>query len=187
MLTALVRNWWVVLVRGILGIVFGLAAFAWPGITLLVLVVMFGAYCIADGIVALLSIGKADEQGGSWGRMLFVGIISIAVGVGAFIWPGITTAAFLIIIAAWAIVRGIFEIVAAIQLRKVIENEWLLGLAGVVAILFGVALIVRPGAGALALIWLIATFALIHGVLLVVLAFKLRGLGRTLGPATVRG
>jgi uncharacterized membrane protein HdeD (DUF308 family) len=186
MLTILARKWWVLLINGIGAIIFGLMAFAWPGITLLTLVILYGIYCVVDGVTALMEASVSDQQGKAWGRMRFVGILSIAVGVGAFIWPGITTAALLIIIAIWAIVRGALEIIAAIELRNVIHNEWLLIVAGVMSILFGVALLVRPATGALAMVWLIGAFAIAHGLLRVALAFKLRSLGNALAPATGR-
>src|SRR5262245_47689041 len=185
MLTVLARKWWLLLINGTGAILFGLMAFAWPGITLLTLVVLYGAYCIVDGVTALAEATARDQEGRAWGRMIFVGIVSIAVGVGAFIWPGITTAALLLIIAIWAILRGVLEIIAAIELRKVIHNEWLLIVAGVLSILFGVALLVKPQAGALAMVWLIGCFAIAHGILRVALAFKLRSLGNAL-PAAAR-
>ena len=175
MLTVVARKWWVLLLNGICGIIFGLMAFAWPGITVVALVILFGAYCLADGITAVTASLGRDEKGKSWGQMLFIGLISIGAGITALVWPGITAMILLFVIAFWAIVRGITEIVAAIELRKVIQNEWLLILAGAVSVLFGVILIAHPGAGALAVIWVIGAFALLRGLLLVTLAFKLRG------------
>ncbi len=177
MLSALARNWWVLLLNGICAIVFGVLAFTWPGVTLLALVTLYGVYCLADGITAIgATIGAKDNAGRSWWQMLFVGVLSIAAAITAFVWPQITAVALLIIIAIWAIMRGVFEIVAAIALRKVIDNEWMLGLAGAASVVFGVALIARPGLGALALIWMIGAFAILRGLLLTGLAFKLRGL-----------
>jgi uncharacterized membrane protein HdeD (DUF308 family) len=115
--------------------------------------------------------------------MFIVGLISIAVGVITFVWPGLTALALLYLIAAWAIVRGIFEVVAAIELRKQIEGEWFLIFAGIASVLFGVLMVLWPGAGALALLWLIGIFAIIFGVLLLILAFKLRGLKKRLEQA----
>jgi uncharacterized membrane protein HdeD (DUF308 family) len=177
MLSALARNWWVLLLNGIVAIVFGVLAFTWPGVTLLALVTLYGVYCLADGITALwASFSAKDGAGRSWGHMLFVGIISIGAGITAFVWPHITAYALLVLIAIWAIMRGVFEIVAAISLRKVIDNEWMLGLAGAASVLFGLAVIARPGLGALAIVWMIATFAILRGAILTGLAFKLRGL-----------
>ena len=176
-------KWWMLLLNGLGAIVFGLLAFAWPGVTLLVLVTLFGIYCIVDGVTALMAARARRSGDRKWGWMLFVGIVSILAGIAAFAWPGLTAMALLFMIAVWAIVHGVLEIIAAIELRKVIDNEWMLALAGVVSALFGIVLIARPGAGALGLVWLIGSFALIHGVLLVMLAFKLRRIG---GPGLAR-
>jgi len=181
MLNALARNWWVFLLNGICAIAFGVMSFAWPGITLLALVIMFGVYAVGDGLTAILAsfIGE-DESGRSWWQLLFIGIVGLLAGVGAVIWPGITAMALLVMIGFWAISRGILEILAAITLRKIIDNEWLLGLAGAASVLFGIVLIARPGAGVLAMIWLISAFAVVHGVLLVSLGLKVRRLGKIL-------
>ncbi len=182
MLTLVARKWWVLLLNGLCAIAFGLMAFAWPGVTVVALVILFGAYCLADGITAVTASLGRDEKGKSWGQMLFIGIISIAAGITAPVWPGMTAVVLLMIIAFWAIVRGFIEIIAAIELRKVIQNEWLLILAGAASVLFGVVLIARPGVGALALIWVIGVFAMLRGFLLVALAFKLRGHHRHATP-----
>jgi uncharacterized membrane protein HdeD (DUF308 family) len=179
MLRTLADKWWVLLINGLCAIAFGVLAYAWPGVTVLVLVTLFGVFCIFDGVTALIAAGARDGDRRSWGQLLVIGIVSILAGVAALAWPGLTAVALLFVIAAWAIVRGVFEIVAAVRLRRFIDNEWLLGLAGVVSVLFGVALIVAPGAGVMALIWLIAAYAIVHGVLLVMLAFKLRGRTRS--------
>jgi uncharacterized membrane protein HdeD (DUF308 family) len=176
MLPALARNWWVVLLNGLAAIGFGILAIAWPGLTLLALVILFGVYCLADGITAIVASFAKNERGGSWWQMLLLGVVSILAGIAAFAWPGLTAIALVMIIAAWSVVHGIFEIVAAFELRKVIDNEWLLALAGVVSILFGIVLFARPGEGALTLVWVIGFFAIARGVLLVMLSFRLRGL-----------
>jgi len=175
MLTALARNWWVVLLNGLAAIAFGILAIAWPGPTLLVLIILFGAYCLADGITAIYASFARNEKGATWWQMLLLGVVSILAGIAAFAWPGLTALALVMVIAAWSVVHGIFEIIAAIELRKVIDNEWLLALAGVVSILFGIVLFARPGEGALALVWVIGFFAIARGVLLVMLSFRLRG------------
>jgi uncharacterized membrane protein HdeD (DUF308 family) len=175
----LADKWWVLLINGLCAIAFGILAYAWPGATLLVLIMLFGVFCIIDGVTALMAASARDGDRRSWGQMLIIGIVSIVAGAAALAWPGLTAVALLFVIAVWAIVRGAFEIVAAVRLRRFIDNEWMLGLAGVVSVLFGVALIVAPGAGVMALIWLIAAYAIVHGVLLVMLAFKLRGRTRS--------
>ena len=175
MLHELARNWWVLLLNGLGAIAFGAMVLAWPGITLWALVLLFGVYALIDGFTAIMaSFAGKDEAGRSWGQLLLVGIISVLAGITAIVWPGTTALALLFMIAIWAIVRGIMQIVAAIRLRKLIENELLLGLAGVASFFFGVVLFARPGSGALAVLWIISLFAFVHGVLLVSLAFKLR-------------
>ena len=175
MLTVVARKWWVLLLSGVCSVLFGLMAMAWPGVTLAALVILFGAYCLADGITAVAVALGRDEKGKSWGQMLLIGGISIAAGIGTMVWPGMTALLLLTIIAFWSIVRGVVEISAAMELRKAVQNEWMLILAGVVSIAFGVILLIHPGAGALAVIWLIGAFALLRGGLLVVLALRLRG------------
>jgi len=174
LLHALASNWWLLLLRGIAAILFGILAFVWPGITLLTLVVFYGAYALADGV---LSIGAAvmgpGEAAPRW-WLAIVGALGIIAGLLTFLWPGITALVLLFVIAGWAIALGVFEIVGAIRLRKEIANEWLLILSGLLAIVFGIVLVVRPGAGALALIWIIATYAILAGILSVALAFELR-------------
>ena len=182
MLHALAKQWWVLLLNGICAILFGILAFSWPGLTLFVLILMFAVYCIADGITALLAaFGK--KSGGHWFPMLLLGAVSILAGIGAFVWPGLTALALVYVIAAWSIVKGVFEIVAAIELRKEIDNEWLLILAGVVSILFGIVLFAKPGEGALALVWVIGFFAIARGVLLIMLSLRLRSVNSTLTSA----
>jgi len=149
-------------------------AFVWPGITLLGLVFLFGAYTLANGVLALVLAAKAPKGYPRFGSLIFEGILSIAAGLIAFVVPGITALTLLVLIAVWAIVTGIMEIVAAIRLRKVITNEWMLVLAGIASLGFGVLLLLRPGAGALAVLWWIGAFAIIFGVLLMVLAFRMR-------------
>ncbi len=172
MLAQLIRNWWVVALRGIFAIVFGILAFLWPAIALATLILLFGIYALADGICAVIT--AVTHKIGTrrwWG--LFAGIVSIIAGILAFAWPGITALALLYLIAAWAIVTGILEILAAIELRKELSNEWLLILSGIVSVVFGVLVTANPGAGALSIIWLISIYAVILGVLLVVLGIRL--------------
>lgn len=175
MLSAICNKWWVFLLNGIAAILFGIMAFVWPGVTLLTLILLFGFYCIADGIAAIFaSFARSEATGRSWWQMLLLGAISLIAGVVAIAWPGISAAALLFVIAAWAIVHGVFEIAAAIALRKVIDHEWMLVVAGVVSILFGIVLVAQPAAGALVVIWWIGAFAILRGLFLAALAFKLR-------------
>ena len=184
MLERLSRDWWIVALQGVAAIVFGILALVWPGITLLALVFLFAAYALVDGALALI---RGFRRGGDgdrpdWWRVAR-GVVGIAAGVIAFAMPDITTYALLLVIAAWAIVSGGIELMAAYQLRDVIRGEWLLALDGVVAILFGVALIVFPSAGALAVVWLIGAFAIVSGVVLLMVAFRLRGRARRAGTS----
>ena len=155
-------------------------AFASPGATLLALVFVWGAYAIVDGAFALyMTFLASRQQRRSWPHLL-EGIAGIGAGVLAFVLPGITALALLYLIAAWAIVTGAVEIVAAVDLRKQIQNEWLLGLAGALSIIFGIVVAVMPDAGALAVVWTVGAYALLFGITLIVLAFRVRSLGKTL-------
>lgn len=171
------QHWWMLAVRGVVAIIFGVLAFALPGMTLLTLVLLFGAYAFINGVLALIHALSAPKGYPRFGGLLFTGIISLAAGVLAFAWPGITALSLVVLIAAWAIVNGIFEIATAIRLRQVIQHEWLLALAGVLSVLLGLVMLVQPGVGALALIWWIGAFAVAFGVLLVVLSFRVRRTG----------
>jgi uncharacterized membrane protein HdeD (DUF308 family) len=176
MLRTLAQNWWAIVLRGVAAVLFGLGAFIWPGITLAALVFLYGAYALADGVLAVVwAIVKRRAGSFPWG-MLLAGLASIVVGVLTFLWPGITALVLLYMIAAWAIVRGVFEVVAAVALRRELEHEWLLALSGVLSIALGVLLVIAPGAGALAVLWWIGSFAIVAGVLMIVLGFRLKGL-----------
>ena len=167
------HNWGWIVLRGVAAVLFGVLAVAWPGITLAALVIVWGAYALADGVLALIAAWQVRDQSRPFWSLIIVGLLGIAAGVVTFAWPGITARALLMVIAAWALVMGIFQIVAAIRLRREIEHEWFLGLSGAVSVLFGVLMIVRPGAGALAMLWMIAAYAIVFGVLLIVLGFRL--------------
>ncbi|MDT0632457.1 HdeD family acid-resistance protein [Rubrivirga sp. S365] len=169
-------HWWVPLLRGIVAVLFGFMALAWPVLTLGVLVLLFGAYALVDGVVAVIGAVRYRDRVERWWLWLITGVLGIVFGVLTFFWPGVTALVLLWFIAGWAILTGISEVLAAVQFRKAIEGEWLLGLAGVLSVLFGVALLVWPGAGLLSLAWLIGAYALVTGVALVVLAFRLRSL-----------
>ncbi len=174
LINTITRNWPLILVRGVAAIVFGIVCFVWPAISLLALVLLWGAYAIVDGVGSIVW-GLRSR----WWSMVAVGAVSVLAGLIAFFWPGITALALLYLIAAWAVVRGGVEIAAAIRLRHWIENEWLLGLAGLASIAFGVLLALFPGAGALSVVWLIGVFAVIFGALAVGLSLRLRSLERT--------
>jgi uncharacterized membrane protein HdeD (DUF308 family) len=182
MLDRMSRDWWLIALQGVAAIVFGVVALAWPEITLLALVFLFGAYALVDGVLALVRGFRHAGGGPDWWRVLH-GVLGIAAGLIAFALPGITAYALLLLIATWAIVSGALELVAAYQLRDVIRREWLLALDAVVSILFGVALIAFPSAGALAVVWLIGAFAIASGVILLMVAFRLRGRARGTGTS----
>jgi uncharacterized membrane protein HdeD (DUF308 family) len=171
------HGWWALALRGLAALLFGLLTFFWPGITLIVMVFLFGGYALADGIFAIAASLKSRESK-RWWVLLIEGILSVIAGVLTFAWPGITLLILLGLIAGWAIVTGLLEIVAAIQMRKYITNEWLLVLSGVASLLFGVLLLINPGIGLLTVAWIIGAYAVVFGVLLLALGFKLRGLER---------
>jgi uncharacterized membrane protein HdeD (DUF308 family) len=168
------RHWWVVAVRGLAAIVFGILAFVWPGITLTVLILFYGAYALVDGVLALYVAIRAGGQH-VWALVL-EGILGIAAGLVAFFWPAITALALLYVIAVWAILTGVVEIVGAVRVRQVVRNEWALIFSGALSVLFGLLLVIQPGSGALALVWLIGLYAVIFGISLLVFAWRLRAL-----------
>jgi uncharacterized membrane protein HdeD (DUF308 family) len=185
MLDTLARGWWMLLIRGLGAIAFGLLAYFWPGITLFVLIILFAAHCVVDGAMAMamgLHLRKRADST-PWLFIMLMGAISVAAGIATFVWPGLTAVVLLFLIGGWAIARGVFEIVAAIHFRKVIDNEWFLGLAGVLSVVFGVCLIAWPGAGLLSLMWLVGSFSMAFGILMCLLAFRVRRLGTNVRAA----
>ena len=167
------RFWWTTLLRGAAWILFGVALYARPGISLLALTFLFGLFAMVDGIANTLS-ALAGQEHENWWMVLLSGLLGIAVGLLTFFNPGVTTITLLLFIAIWAIVTGIIEIVQAVQLRREMEGEIWLGLAGLISVAFGVFLLLRPAAGALAVLWLIASYAIVFGTILVILAFETR-------------
>jgi uncharacterized membrane protein HdeD (DUF308 family) len=178
MVTVLARGWWAIALRGLLAVIFGVAAFAWPGMTLRVLVFLFGAYALVDGAFAVAAALVGRKLDRPWWTLLLEGLIGIGAGMLIVVWPGITELVLLYLIAAWAVVTGAFAVMAAIRLRAEIRGEWVLALSGAVTVVFGLALIIWPGAGALAVIWLIGAYELLFGTLLLALAFRLRAVAR---------
>jgi uncharacterized membrane protein HdeD (DUF308 family) len=168
------ENWWLVLLRGIASIIFGVLAFVWPGLTVFWLVLLFAAYAIIDGIIALWAAATGPGVMAPRWWLVVIGLLGIAAGVVTFMYPAMTAIVLLYFIAGWMIASGVFTIVGAIMLRKEIEGEWWLVLNGALSILIGLFMFFQPGAGALALIWLIGAYALIVGVTLVMLAFRLK-------------
>lgn len=168
------RNWGWIVARGVVAVLFGVLAFIWPAVTLAVLVLLWGAYALADGVLALLAAVRVRDHGKPFWALLIVGVLGIIAGILTFFWPGMTTLVLLVFIAAWALAMGISQIAAAIRLRKAIQNEWLLALSGVLSVIFGVLMLWSPGAGALAVVWVIASYAIVFGVLLIALGFRLK-------------
>jgi uncharacterized membrane protein HdeD (DUF308 family) len=162
--------------RGVAAALFGVLALARPGITLAALVFMWGAYAIADGVLAMVAAWKIRDDGRPLWSLFVVGLLGIAAGVGTFRWPGLTALVLLMVIASWAIAIGILQVVVAIRLRKEIDGEWALGLSGVLSVAFGVLAALRPGLGALGVLWMIGGYAIAFGGLLIVLGFRLRAL-----------
>jgi uncharacterized membrane protein HdeD (DUF308 family) len=172
----LTRNWFLFVLRGAVAVLFGLGAWAWPDLTLAVLIALFGAYALVDGVFAVAAGLAHRGEDRRWWAELLVGVAGIAVGVLTFAWPGATALTLLYLIASWALVSGVMEIAAAIELRRAIDNEWLLGLGGAASVLFGLLLFVNPGSGALSVIWLIGAYAVLFGALLIALGLRLRAM-----------
>jgi uncharacterized membrane protein HdeD (DUF308 family) len=174
MLHGLARNWWLVLLRGIAAIIFGILAFVLPGLTLLTLIILYGIYALFDGIVAIGAAiwGGAPAEPRWW--LAIVGVLGILAGLLTFLWPGVTALVLLVFIGVWSLLHGIFTIIGAVRLRKEIDNEWWLILSGALSVLFGLAVLIMPSAGALAVVWLIGTYAILFGALLVGFALRLR-------------
>jgi uncharacterized membrane protein HdeD (DUF308 family) len=172
------HSWWTLALRGLVAVIFGLLTFILPGITLTTLVLLFGAYVLVDGVFAIAAGLKARESK-RWWVLLIEGVLGVIAGVLTFLMPGMTALFLLGLVAAWAMLTGVTEIVAAIQMRKYITNEWLLALSGVASLLFGVLLLINPGIGLLTLVWFIGAYVMVFGILLLALAFRLRGLERS--------
>ena len=170
---ALARNWWVIAIRGLLGIAFGIIALLQPFAAILAFVLVFAAYAVVDGIFAIVAAVRAARERERWGLLVLSGIASIAAGVLAVLWPGITVLAFVLLLAAWSIVTGALAIGAAFRLNRQHGRGWLI-FSGVVSAIYGVLLAIAPIIGAVVLTWWIGAWALVFGVLLLVLAFRLR-------------
>ncbi len=182
MIETLKRYWWVPVIRGICGIVFGIIAFGYPGSALTTLVLLFGAWVLVDGVFRIVGATAGRASDPDWGFHLITGILGIVIGVLTFRSPGITALALIIYIAAWALMVGAVEIALAIKLRREMKGEWYLILMGLASIIFAALLLWNPGPGALALLWLIAAYAIVFGVLAIIFGFRLRSL-RTLLPS----
>jgi len=177
------RYWWVLVVRGVLAFLLGLLALGWPGLTLEVFILWFGAFALVDGVFAIFNAIGARSENDDWWLVLLGGLASVLVGVVTFRAPGLALVALLLYVAAWALVKGVVEIVAAVRLRRVIEGEFWLALGGVASIAFAVLLMAYPLMGALTLLWVIGIYAMVFGVIMVMLGFRVRSLHAHPGPA----
>jgi uncharacterized membrane protein HdeD (DUF308 family) len=168
---ALARNWWLIALRGVLGVIFGVIALVMPIATILALVLLFSAYMVVDGAIAIYAAIRAARKQEGWGFLLFQGIASLAAAAIAFMWPGLTVVAFVLLIAAWSIVSGCLMLAAAMRTE---QARWWLVLGGAAALLYGLLMIVAPLSGAVVLTWWLGAFALVFGAALIILSLKLR-------------
>ncbi|MFQ3452618.1 HdeD family acid-resistance protein [Bradyrhizobium sp. UFLA01-814] len=170
----LAQNWWLFLLRGILGILFGVVALIFPGPTMLSLVLLFSAYTLVDGVAGIISAVRAIQRKEErWGWLIFEGAVNIAVAILAFLWPGMTVLAFVLLVAAWSIVSGALMTAAAFRL-SVSHGRWWLVLGGLLSVGYGALLVATPLIGAIVLTWWMGAYAIAFGFALVILSFKLR-------------
>jgi uncharacterized membrane protein HdeD (DUF308 family) len=174
----LVKNWWALALRGLTGIAFGVFIIARPATALTALVLVFGAYAFMDGVFSVIAALRGARRDRSWWALLLSGLAGMLVGLGAFVLPALTALVLLYVIALWAVVTGVLEVTAAVRLREQIAHEWLLGLSGVLSILFGVLIMIAPAAGALAVVLLIGAYTIVSGLVLLALGFRLRAAAR---------
>jgi uncharacterized membrane protein HdeD (DUF308 family) len=186
MLSSITRSWWTFALRGTLAVIFGVIAFAWPGITFEALVLLFGIYAFMDGVLVLTFGLMAAGDGEQWWPLVLGGILGIGLGLLTFAKPEAVGTALVYVVASWAIVTGLLEVVAAIRLRNVISGEWMLGLSGVLSVLFGVLVAAQPNSGAIALVYLFGLYAILAGITQIGLGFRLRGLGEDVRKASIQ-
>jgi uncharacterized membrane protein HdeD (DUF308 family) len=187
MLGLVARDWWVFAIRGIAALVFGALAFIWPERTLTVLVYLFGAYVLVDGVSLLIALVRGDPVARRHGwAVAIMGVLGIVVGVVTFVAPGLTALSLLYLVAFWAIATGTFQVIAAIQLRKELDNEFWMALGGVASIVFGALLVASPGTGLISLVWLVGIWAVVFGVSSLSLAYRLHGIDAALPKADKR-
>lgn len=180
MLKSIAHSWWLYALRGVAAIIFGVLALTRPGATVLALVLVFGFYAIADGVLAIVAAFQMRQLAKDWWVVLLEGLAGILVGIIALVYPSVTAVALYLLIAFWAVFTGIMEIIAAIRLRHEIENEWSLILTGVLSIILGVVLVIFPLVGAVGLVWTIGIYAILFGLLMLYLAFTVRGVASRL-------
>jgi uncharacterized membrane protein HdeD (DUF308 family) len=175
------KSWWMLALQGLFALVFGVLAVLWPGVTILWLVIMFAVYALLSGAVAVIASIASRNEDKRWWLVLLLGLVSLAAGVIAIVNPALTAITLVLLMGANAVVTGIFQIAIAVRLRKQMQREWLLILAGIVSIVFGALVLLFPGAGALALVWLISFWAIATGVMLLAVAFRAKGWGSKRG------
>ena len=175
------RTWWVLALQGACALAFGILALLWPDITLLWLVALFAAYALIAGVITVVGVVRNRRREDYWWLLLLLGLSSIAAGVIAVLHPDLTALVLVLLMGANALVNGVLHIALAIQLRKVIRGEWLMVAAGIVSIVFGILVFLFPGAGALALVWLISAYAILIGILLLAVALRARALAKASG------
>jgi uncharacterized membrane protein HdeD (DUF308 family) len=180
MIARISSHWWLFLIRGILAIALGILMPLFPGAAIFTLAILFGAYAFVDGIVAIAAALRMNHAEANWGWLLFEGVLGVIVGVITFFYPGITALWLVYLFAAWAILTGALAIASAIRLRKVIPNEWLMILFGALSVVAGVAMWFVPLAGVLAIVWTISVYAILAGIFLIGLAFRLRSMQATI-------
>jgi uncharacterized membrane protein HdeD (DUF308 family) len=177
MLGLVARDWWVFAIRGVAAILFGVLAFAWPEKTLQVLVILFGAYVLVDGVALLIALAQGDAlaRRHAW-AVGIMGVLGIAAGIVTFLWPDVTALSLLYIVAIWAVATGMFQVVTAIALRRELDNELWMAIGGIASIVFGVLLILFPAEGLISLVWLVGIWAVVFGVSSLGLAYRLHGI-----------
>jgi uncharacterized membrane protein HdeD (DUF308 family) len=176
MLALLAQNWWTLALRGAIAVLFGICAFVWPSITALAIVLLFAAFAFVEGIFAFIAAFRWGLAGGQRLILILMGLLGLGVGIGAFAVPGIAAVVLVAFVAWWAIITGVLQIVVAVEMRKAIENEWLLVLGGIFSVLFGILLLWRPLTGVLTLTWLFGFYALFFGFMQLAVGFRLRAL-----------
>ena len=170
------QNWWLVLVQGVLSVVLGVLALAWPGVTLGALILLWGLFALLNGVVDVFSAIGAAGSHRTWGWQLAGGLVGILVGLAILRWPGLSALFVLYLVAIWAIMMGIVRIVGAIADREALPHAWLVALAGVASVLYGIAMFAWPGVGLLTLVYLVGSYAIVYGVITCVIAFRLHSL-----------
>lgn len=173
-LRRLADHWWILVLRGALAILFGIAAWIWPGLTLTTLIILVGAWLLVDGVFEIVSaIANRDRVNSVW-SFVIAGVINVIAGLVVLAWPGLSAIAMMYLIGAWAVFTGVLEIVVAIQVRRQIDNEWAIGLAGLISVVFGLVVMIFPGDGAVALVWVIGIYAILFGIAFIAGGIRLR-------------